>query len=151
MTGTSSEHHVKVLFHLEQDEDGYPPARVETLWAIEMGDGLYKIDNIPFFVTGIAVEDIVSAGPEAGMLVYKEVVHPSGHGTFRVVVYDHDEVPGVRGLFKQLGCSTEQSHLRGLIAVNVPPSVPWDDLKRVLDTGRAQDRWDYEEACLARS
>ena len=151
MTGTSSEHHVKVLFHLEQDEDGYPPDRVETLWAIEMGDGLYKIDNIPFFVTGIAVEDIVSAEPEAGMLVYKEVVHPSGHGTFRVVVYDHDEVPGVRGLFKQLGCSTEQSHLRGLIAVNVPPSVPWDDLKRVLDTGRAQDRWDYEEACLARS
>jgi hypothetical protein len=151
MSGTSSEHHVKVLFHLEQDEDGYPPARVETLWAIEMRDGLYKIDNIPFFVTGIAVEDIVSAEPEAGMLVYKEVVHPSGHSTFRVVVYNHDEVSGVRGLFKQLGCSTEQSHLRGLIAVDVPPSVPWDDLKQVLDTGRAQDRWDYEEACLARS
>jgi hypothetical protein len=150
MTGTSIGH-VKILFHLEQDEDGYPPASVETLWAFELGEGLYKIDNTPFFATGIAVEDVISAEPEAGMLVYKEVVHPSGHSTLRVVVYNHDEVPEVRGLFKQLGCPTEQSHLRGLIAIDVPPSVSWDELKRVLDTGRAQDRWDYEEACLAHS
>ena len=143
--------HVKILFHLEQDEDGYPPASAETLWALEVGEGLYKNDNIPFFVTGIAVDDIVSAEPEAGMLLYRDVVHPSGHSTFRIVVYNHDEVPEVRGLFKQLGCSTEQSHLRGLIAIDVPPSVSWDELKRVLDTGREQDRWDYEEACLARS
>jgi hypothetical protein len=151
MTGTSTDQHVKILFHLEQDEDGYPPVSAETLWAIKVGEGLYKIDNIPFFATGIAVNDIVSAEPEAGMLLYKEVVHPSEHSTFRVVVYQHDEVPEVHGLFKQLGCSTEQSHLPGLIAIDVPPSVSWEELKRVLDAGREQDRWDYEEACLARS
>jgi hypothetical protein len=151
MTGTSTDRHVKILFHLEQDEDGYPPASAETLWAIEVGEGLYKIDNIPFFATGIAVDDVVSAEPEEGMLLYRDVVHPSGHSTFRVVVYNPDEAPEVHGIFKQLGCSTEQSHLRGLIAIDVPPSVSWDELKRVLDTGREQDRWDYEEACLARS
>ncbi len=84
-------------------------------------------------------------------LDYKEVVHPSGHSTLRVAVYNHDEVPKVRETFKQLGCSTEQSHLRGLIAIDVPPSISWDELKQVLDTGREQDRWDYQEACLARS
>jgi hypothetical protein len=144
MTGTSPDQHVKILFHLEQDEDGYPPVSAETVWAIAVGEGLYKIDNIPFFATGVAVEDIVSAKPDAGQL-------PSGHSTLRVVVYKHDEVPEVRGIFKQLGCSTEQSHLRGLIAIDVPPSASWDELKRMLDTGREQDRWDYEEACLARS
>ncbi|HEX8434618.1 DUF4265 domain-containing protein [Archangium sp.] len=151
MTGTSPDQHVKILFHLEQDEDGYPPVSAETVWAIAVGEGLYKIDNIPFFATGVAVEDIVSAKPDAGQLLYQEVVHPSGHSTLRVVVYKHDEVPEVRGIFKQLGCSTEQSHLRGLIAIDVPPSASWDELKRMLDTGREQDRWDYEEACLARS
>ncbi|EPX58554.1 hypothetical protein D187_003752 [Cystobacter fuscus DSM 2262] len=151
MTGTSTAQHVKILFRLEQDEDGYPPVSAETLWAITMDENLYKLDNIPFFATGIAVEDVVRAELEAGQLLYKEVVHPSGHSTFRVVVYNHDEVPEVRETFKQLGCLTEQSHLRGLIAIDVPPSVSWDELKRVLNTGREQDRWDYEEACLARS
>jgi hypothetical protein len=149
MSETESDQHVKILFRLEQDEDGYPPASAETLWAIKVGDGLFKIDNIPFFVTDIAVGDVVSAEQEAGMLRYKEVVRTSGHSTYRVVVYDHDEIPEVRGTFKQLGCPTEQSHLRGLIAVDVPASVSRDELKRVLDSGREQGRWDYEEACLA--
>ncbi|HEX5747468.1 MAG TPA: DUF4265 domain-containing protein [Archangium sp.] len=151
MTGTPTDQHVKILFHLEQDEDGYPPANAETLWATTVGEGLYKIDNIPFFATGIAVDDIVSAELDADQLLYKDVVHPSGHSTVRVVVYGHDELPEVHGLFKQLGCSTEQSHLRGLVALDVPPSVSWDELKRILDEGREQDRWDYEEACLAQS
>lgn len=149
MTGTGSEQHVKILFRLEQDEDGYPPASAETLWAIKVGEGLFKIDNIPFFVTEIAVGDVVSAEREDGMLRYKEVVQPSGHSTYRVIVYNHDEVSAVHGTFKQMGCSTEQSHLRGLIAIDVPPSIARDELKRVLEAGREQDRWDYEEACLA--
>ena len=76
---------MKVLFDLEQDEDGYTPASAETLWAIRVGEGLFRIDNIPFFALGIAVEDVVSAVPEEGVFRFKEVVHPSGHGTLRVV------------------------------------------------------------------
>ncbi len=141
--------HVKILFDLEQDEDGYPPASAETLWAVQVGEGLFKIDNIPFFVLGIAVEDVVSAVPEEGVFRFKEVVQPSGHGTLRVVVYDPSDVPAVHALFKQMGCSTEQSHLPRLIAIDVPPSVSLDELKRMLDAGREQERWGYEEACLA--
>ncbi len=141
--------HVKILFDLEQDEDGYPPASAETLWAVPVGEGLFKIDNIPFFVLGIAVGDVVSAVPEEGVFRFKDVVQTSGHGTLRVVVHDPSDVPAVHALFKQMGCSTEQSHLPRLIAIDVPPSVSWDELKRVLDSGREQERWGYEEACLA--
>lgn len=49
MSDPLTEHRVKILFELEQDEDGYPPASTETLWASRAGDGLFKIDNIPFF------------------------------------------------------------------------------------------------------
>jgi hypothetical protein len=149
MTAPGAEQYVKILFELEQDEDGYPPASAETLWATKAGDELFKIDNIPFFVFGIAVDDIVSAAPEEGVFRFKEVAHPSGHSTIRVVVYDPSDVPAVRALFKQLGCSTELSHLPRLLAVDVPPSVSLDTLKEVLDSGRAQGRWGYEEACLA--
>ena len=38
--------HVKITFALEQDEGGYPPYAVETLWAIQRADG-YEVDNIP--------------------------------------------------------------------------------------------------------
>ena len=143
------EAHVKIFFNLEQDEDGYPPASVESLWALPVGEGLFKIDNIPFFATGIAVDDIVSATLEGEVLQYSDVVQPSGHSTLRVIVYDESQVAEVRALFKQMGCSTELSHIPGLIAIDVPPSVSLDVLKPVLDEGRAKDRWDYEEACLA--
>ena len=149
MTEPRSGAHVRILFELEQDEDGYPPASAETLWAIEVGEGLFKIDNVPFFVLGIAVEDVVSAVPEEGVFRFKEVVQSSGHSTLRVVVYDPADVPAVHALFKEMGCSTEQSHLPRLVAIDVPPSVPLDELKRVLESGSEQERWGYEEACLA--
>ncbi|WP_308686780.1 DUF4265 domain-containing protein [Stigmatella ashevillensis] len=138
-----------MLFELEQDEEGYPPASAETLWAIKVDDGLFKIDNMPFFALGIAVNDIVSATQEEGAFRFKEVVQPSGHSTLRVVVYDPADVPAVRALFKELGCETELSHLPRLLAVDVPPTLSMEELRKVLDSGRQQDRWGYEEACLA--
>ncbi|MDC0711688.1 DUF4265 domain-containing protein [Stigmatella sp. ncwal1] len=137
------------MFELEQDEEGYPPASAETLWAIKVDDGLFKIDNMPFFALGIAVNDIVSATQEEGAFRFKEVVQPSGHSTLRVVVYDPADVPAVRALFKELGCETELSHLPRLLAVDVPPTLSMEELRKVLDSGRQQDRWGYEEACLA--
>lgn len=148
MNARGSDQYVKVLFELEQDEDGYPPAAAETLWAVRVGDGLFQIDNIPFFVHDIAVNDIVSATPEEGVFRYKEVVQPSGHGTIRLIVSEKSDVQAVRDLFRQLGCSSELSHLPHLIAVDVPPSVSLQELKKVLDAGQEQDRWGYEEACL---
>lgn len=107
------------------------------------------MDDIPFFATGVALGDLVSATPEEGAFRFQELVHPSGHSTLRVAISEATDVPAVRGLFEQKGCSVEQSHLPRLIAIDVPPSVPLESLRPVLETGREQGRWDYEEACLA--
>ena len=149
MTDTGSKRHVKVLFHLEQDEDGYPPASVESLWALPKGDGLFQVDNIPFFATGVAVGDIVLAAQVDGAILFQEVVQASGHSTLRVAISEAADVPAVRALFEQKGCSVEQSHLPRLIAVDVPPSIPLGSLRPILVAGQEQGRWDYEEACLA--
>ena len=149
MKDTGSERHVKVFFQFEQDEDGYPPATVESLWALPKDEGLFQLDNIPFFATGVALGDIVSATEEKGVLRFQEVIQPSGHSTLRVAISKVADVPAVRVLFEQKGCSVEQSHLPRLIAVDVPPSIPLESLHPVLEAGREQGRWDYEEACLA--
>jgi hypothetical protein len=138
----------KISVALEKDEDDYPPADFESLWAISLGDGLYKVENIPFFAMGLAVGDVVSVEPVQGLLRFKGVVQPSGHKTMRVIVYDKREVPAVRELLKKQGCDVEQSHIPGLISVDVPPAVSLPELRQILDEGEAQERWGYEEAWL---
>ena len=139
---------VKVAVALEKDEEDYPPAGYENLWAMPAGEGLFRIANIPFFARSIALGDIVSAVPEQGLLCFKEVIQPSGHSTLRLIVYDEAEVTSIIEHFTQLGCESERSHIPGLIALDVPPSISLAILKQELDAGHTQERWDYEEACL---
>ncbi|MDV5143157.1 DUF4265 domain-containing protein [Streptomyces sp. SBC-4] len=42
-------------------EDGWPPASVESLWAVDLGDGTVRLDNTPWFVRGVASGDIIQA------------------------------------------------------------------------------------------
>lgn len=52
---------VKVRFALERDEDGWPPAESEGLWAELVESDLYRLDNTPWFVRGVAAGDVVQA------------------------------------------------------------------------------------------
>ncbi len=153
MEQARGENYVKIIIPLEQDEDGYPPVSAERIWALDAGEGRYKLDNIPFFARELALGDIVSAVPEEGadegILRYQRVVEPSGHSTFRVLVYDKAQIQAVRGLLEQLGCGTEKSHLPRLVAIDIPPTVSLQAVRQALETGREQERWDYEEACVA--
>ncbi|HYO56854.1 DUF4265 domain-containing protein [Archangium sp.] len=149
MAGEDSEHLVKIFFELQQDEDGYPPVTCESMWATPLGDRLYRLGNIPFFARGVAYEDVVSAVPQDdGTLGFIEVVHPSGHSTLHVIVYEASEVPALRHELEALGCDTELSHIPNLFAVDVPPSVSLDAVRRLLEAGNASERWEYEDACL---
>lgn len=150
MAGEESEQLVKVFFELQQDEDGYPPVTCESMWATPVGDGLYRLGNIPFFARGVACEDVVSAvRRDDGTLGFAEVVRPSRHSTLRVIIYEASEVPALRQDLEALGCDTELSHIPNLFAVDVPPAVPLDEVRRLLEAGTASARWEYEEACLA--
>jgi len=151
MSGSSADDMVKVVVKLEKDEDDYPPADYEGLWARPLSDGLFQIDNVPFFAKGIAYGDIVSASAEQKELRFREVVRPSGHHTLRLIIYDEGEVSSVIALLKNMGCAVERSHIPGLVSVDVPPDVSLAVLRPVLDEGEAQERWGYEEACLASS
>lgn len=149
VTASRAEDLVKVVVKLEKDEDDYPPADYEGLWALPVGEGLFQIDNVPFLARGIALGDIVSATVEQQELRFREVVRPSGHSTLRLIIYDEKDLPSVRAQLEEMGCSIERSHIPGLISVDVPPTVSLPVLRKTLDEGEAQERWGYEEACLA--
>ncbi|MEU1503299.1 DUF4265 domain-containing protein [Streptomyces sp. NPDC005732] len=59
-----SDDHVKVHFRMEIDEDGWPPASVESLWAVDLGDGRVRLDNTPWFVRGVASGDVIRVQPD---------------------------------------------------------------------------------------
>jgi hypothetical protein len=137
-----------MLIRLEQDEDGYPPTTEESLWVIPLGEGLFQVDNTPFFAWDLALGDVVAADPEEEVWRFKQVVRRSGHSTLRLLIYDVAKVTAVIEQFTALGCLSERSHIPGLVALDVPPSTSWAEVKRLLTEGEATERWGYEEACL---
>ncbi|MFE7510299.1 DUF4265 domain-containing protein [Streptomyces sp. NPDC057540] len=82
-----SDNHVKVHFRMDMDEDGWPPAGVESLWAVDLGDGTVRLDNTPWFVRGVAGGDIIKVELDSeGLLWSGETVRASEHCTIRLIV-----------------------------------------------------------------
>ena len=148
---------VKVHFELTQDSTRHSPATSEALWAVRLGPAQFRLDNIPYFVCGVSCFDIIEAQEETtGHFKYLRLVEPSGHSTLRVTLYDKggdhrsmkERVHELRNQLHALGCSSEISHIAGLISVDVPPDTVLSDVRSVLDGGMTRGEWDYEEATL---
>lgn len=137
--------HVRVQFYIPQDDGTF---EVESLWAVPVAIG-YRLDNIPFFVRGLAWGDVVSveAEPDGG-LRYKELVATSGHSTVRVLLSFPGDTQRVRDELGALGCSSERWR-NNLIAVDVPPNVAYESVRSYLDIGEKAGLFEYEEGCLA--
>jgi len=143
---------VKVAFELQQDEEGYPPDKWETLWASVTGqNGSYCIDNIPFYAKGISSGDLVYAENREGQLVFIRLIQPSTNSVFRLYVADENDVKSARDSFRELGCESEQSHIPKLFAVEIPGSVAIDPVAALLESGAEAGRWEYEQGVLRHS
>ena len=140
-----NENQQRISFKLEQDENGYPPDKWEVLWASESGDGLYCVDNIPFFVYGISGGDLISASGEGDRLVFRELVSASSNTVFRLYLSNADEMQPVRDSLRALGCESELSHLPKLVAVEVPAEVKFEPIADFLEKGEENGRWRYDE------
>jgi hypothetical protein len=139
---------VKIVFSLQQDEDGYPPVAKETVWARENADGHYVIDNIPFFTREATLGDVVQAVRRDGRLHYASTVGDAGNSLLRVVPYKGTDPDEIRRHLEGLGCSVEKAGVFDLISVNVPPTVKLTDVQSMLARGAAEEKWGYEEPLL---
>lgn len=139
------EGHVKIFFEIPSADS--EEMEVETLWAIPRGEG-FKLDNIPFYAKGAALDDVVSANEVNGCLYVDGVLKPSGHSTVRLWFAEKDDVQVVRAELKSMGCVSEISDNPRLVAIDIPPDVKYENIRDYLDVGEAEGKWDYQEACL---
>ncbi|MFJ9359819.1 DUF4265 domain-containing protein [Streptomyces mirabilis] len=127
---------------------------MESLWAVDQGDGTVRLDNIPWFVRGIACGDIVAteADEEEGVRWAGEVVRRSENCTIRLIVFRDGGSGAARqsviNAFHELGVCGEGTERFGMVALDVPPTADLAKVQRLLDHGVAKERWDMEEGCI---
>lgn len=145
---------VRVCFALEQDEVGWPPVTAERMWATPTSrDNAVVIDNIPFFVRGVACYDVVAVAPDAeGILWGHEQIRWSGNCTIRVIPFRdgplHGDQQAVLDAFAPFGVEGEGVEQYGLVALNIPANADLTAVKRLLREGEEDKRWAYEEGCV---
>ncbi|WP_449434423.1 DUF4265 domain-containing protein [Pseudomonas putida] len=137
----------KVFFRLEQDETGYPPASVEGLWAKPV-EGGYEIDSIPFYVYGIAPQDLISTRDEGGETWFDALRASGGASVFRVIVKPPETLDQVQAALLDFGCSCEVEQAVRMLAVELPASRSLDTLLYYLITQREAELLDFEEGVL---
>jgi Domain of unknown function (DUF4265) len=71
------------LIHAELPQQ-YCPKRFEQLWARHLGDDMFEVCCIPFFIYDLALGDVVATSAKSGRkYVIDKVVTPSGRYVFR--------------------------------------------------------------------
>lgn len=139
----------KVQFIIEQDEDGYPPVTIETVWTRKTKDGYYELDNSPFYALDVSWKDVVDVEEVSdGTLQFKRVVRQSGHSTVRVVALKKGELEPLKRKLEELGCSWEGADVPSLISVDVPPHVDIERVRDLLQEGSDNGFFDYEESSI---
>lgn len=146
---------VHVVFPLEADDDGWPPSGSERMWAAPVGPDLYRLDNAPWFVRGVAAGDVVRAVAEHEneWPTFVEVVSWSGNCTVRVIPSAAGALEGdlsrVLDLFKPLGVTGEGDGVHPIVALTITPDLDLAAIKNLLRRGVAEGWWDYEEGCVS--
>ena len=136
-----------VLWRLEQDAQGYPPASVEGLWAKPTAAG-YQVDSIPFYAYGIAPGDIISIREDGEQSWFEALQQSGGASVFRILVKAAGDLDQVRAALEDFGCPCEVEQAVKMLAVEVPPARTLDTLLYYLLTQREAGTLDFEEGVL---
>jgi len=147
MSSNSTDEMLKMFFSLETESGN----ETESMWVKPLGGAEYEISNIPFYAKGIAYGDVVLGEREDdGGLGFIRVLRSGDHSTVRVVVFSEPRVQDVCARFEALGCQLEIADIKTLIAIDVPPSTPWQPVAATLEALAADGLIDWEEAALSR-
>lgn len=140
-----------IVKDLRSAVDDWPPVDQEAIWALNLGRGRYKVDNVPFFAKNLSFGDIVQTESADHEMPYvSAVLERSGHSTYRVIVNanlnekQHGEYHELLAALKHLRVSIEAGW-EHFFAIDVPIGVPVQAVYEVLELGVEYDIWDFEE------
>lgn len=145
---------VRIRFALDRDADGWPPAESEGLWAEPIDGGGFRLDNTPWFVRGVAADDVVDAEPDGdGVLWFQRVRARGGRIVVRVIPRRDGQLLGdaqaVRDAFSRFGIPGEVTASPvTMVALDIGPHASLAEAKALLVSGENDGRWYYEEGCV---
>jgi hypothetical protein len=131
---------MKILFFNEEKKE------YESIWSIKQKDDLYKIDNIPFYVKNIALNDIVSAYFENDFFYFKELIQESGHSTIQIIFFESEVIESIVQDLKQMGCQLEGSDLPRYYSMDVPFQLDYSNISKYLLEKEEADLLSFREA-----
>lgn len=123
----------------------------ESLWAKNLGDDLYEIQNVPFCAYGLNCGDVVRATTDEPELKpeVREIVRRSGNRTLRASfkISKEQQEPHVEAI-ESLGAWIERANPT-FICINVPPEASYAKVLQYLERQEASAALEYE-TCEAR-
>lgn len=132
----SSDPDSKVLFRVPYD-DGTEDAEVEALWAWNLGDDRYKLDNYPYFAYSVSWRDIVYApfDTDEGFPTFQKVLEKSGNKTIRLIFdepyEDGNSTAATIRTLVALGCEYEGANSK-FFCINIPAQSDFDAITEFL-------------------
>lgn len=115
----------KVLFRVVGEEGS---VNVETLWAFDLGQDRYRLDNMPFYAYSVSLGDVVLApiDPAEQQPTFTAVVEKCGNRTVRIF-FDEPVANGSKSMvllegLVDMGCEYEGATSR-YFTVTIPPRV----------------------------
>jgi len=136
---------VKVVFRLEPG--AWHGSGTETLWAERLGGRRFRLRNVPFFVFGVGVDDVIFAREAGDVLEFESVSIHAGHSTYRIIAgatIDPEQMSSKWQELEALGCTYEQGPGR-MRSVDVPPQADIHQVYALLEAGEREGTWDFEE------
>jgi hypothetical protein len=110
-------------------------------------DHNYEVSNIPFYISNIALGDIISVEKDINGIWFNETVQTSEASVVQLIVLSSDAVDEIGDVFAQLGCQWESTKNR--LGISINPFQDYKRIKEVLEEGLASGSWNYREACLS--
>ena len=136
---------VKVVFQLEPG--AWHGSGTETLWAERINERRFRLRNVPFFVFGVSVEDVIFARETGSVFEFEGVSIHAGHSTYRIIAgatSGPEQINSKWQELEQMGCTYEQGPGR-LRAVDVPPEADIHKVYALLEEGEREGIWGFEE------
>ncbi|MFG2691618.1 DUF4265 domain-containing protein [Streptomyces sp. NPDC048405] len=108
------------------------------------------MDNTPWFVRGVASDDIIRVElDEGGVRWTAETVQASQNCTIRLIVLKDGGFAAARqsvlDVIHRLGATGEGIEQFWMVALDVPPDAELRQLRRLLEHGAAKGWWHWEE------
>jgi hypothetical protein len=146
---TVSENEVRVRFALKVD-DGFPPITSEVLIGGVEGPNLFRIDNTPFFVEGVALGDVVLCGGSPPDLQYRRLQKANNNKALSILFIDITYEEELYQYLKEKGCYCEFGEFPeyDMLAVCVFKHIDYNNIKPFLLEAQEAGRISLAELCI---